>query len=179
MNPAPAVADRPARVLIVDDEPYNRELLVAMLTPEGYVLPTAASGEEALAMVAREPPDLILLDIVMPGIDGYYVVAKIKGNPETKHIPVIMVTVLHDRASTMLALNAGAEDLLTKPVDRVEVCMRVRNLLRLKAYGAAGRRFDPTGRTARAGTRCDFGARHAEPDRLLESWSRSPVRLAQ
>ena len=135
MNPAPAVPDRPARVLIVDDEPYNRQLLVAMLTPEGYVLPTAASGEEALAMLAREPPDLILLDIMMPGIDGYYVVTKIKGNPETKHIPVIMVTAMHDRASTMLALKAGAEDLLTKPVDRAEVCMRVRNLLRLKAYG--------------------------------------------
>ena len=135
MNLSPDVADHPARVLIVDDEPYNRQLLVAMLTPEGYALQTAASGEEALAMVARERPDLILLDIMMPGMDGYHVVAKIKDNPETKHIPVIMVTALDDRTARMLALSAGAEDLLTKPVDRAEMSVRVRNLLRLKAYG--------------------------------------------
>ena len=128
MNATPDVADHPARVLIVDDERYNRQLLVAMLSSEGYVLPTAASGEEALAMVVLEPPDLILLDIMMPGMDGYQLVAKIKSRPETKHIPVIMVTALDHHGTTMLALSAGAEDLLTKPVDRAELCMRVRNL---------------------------------------------------
>ena len=86
-------------------------------------------------MVAAEPPDLILLDVMMPGIDGYQVAAQIKSNRATANIPVIMVTALDDRKARMLGLSAGAEDFLTKPVDRVELCARVRNLLRLKAYG--------------------------------------------
>jgi PAS domain S-box-containing protein len=135
MNPRPDVRYHPARILIVDDEPHNRELLEVMLTPEGFLLQTAASGEEALAMVAQQPPDLILLDIMMPGMDGYQVAAEIKGNRATKNIPVIMVTALDDRNARMLGLGAGAEDLLTKPVDRAELCVRVRNLLRLKSYG--------------------------------------------
>ncbi len=106
-----------------------------MLAPEGFHLLTAASGEEALAMVAQQPPDLILLDIMMPGMDGYQVAAKIKGDLATKSIPVIMVTALDDRSARMLGLSAGAEDFLSKPVDRAELCVRVRNLLRLKAYG--------------------------------------------
>jgi PAS domain S-box-containing protein len=135
MNPRPDIAYHQARILIVDDERPNRELLEVMLTPEGFLLLTAASGEEALAMVAQQPPDLILLDIMMPGIDGYQVTATIKGNLATKNIPVIMITALHDRNARMLGLTAGAEDFLTKPVDRAELCVRVRNLLRLKAYG--------------------------------------------
>ena len=86
-------------------------------------------------MVAQQPPDLILLDVMMPGMDGYQVTARIKGNLATKNIPVIMVTALDDRNARMLGLSAGAEDFLTKPVDRAELCVRVRNLLRLKAYG--------------------------------------------
>ncbi len=134
MNVSPDVADHPARVLIVDDERQNRELLEAMLAPEGYVLMTAASGDEALAMVAVQPPDLILLDVMMPSMDGHVVTAQIKANPATKNIPVILVTALHDRATRMQGLGAGAEDFLTKPVDRAELSARVRNLLRLKAY---------------------------------------------
>jgi two-component system, cell cycle sensor histidine kinase and response regulator CckA len=129
------LAGRPARVLIVDDEVNNRRLLEAMLAPEGVILRTAASGEEALAMIAAEPPDLVLLDVMMPGIDGYDVAAKIKGNRTTANIPVIMVTALDDQKARMFGLKAGAEDYLTKPVGRVELCARVRNLLRLKAYG--------------------------------------------
>src|SRR4030081_1269513 len=94
--------DRPARVLIVDDEHHNRQLLEVMLTPEGFVLQTAASGEEALAIVAQDPPDLLLLDIMMPGMDGYQVAAKIKGNQATKSIPVIMVTALDDHNARMI-----------------------------------------------------------------------------
>jgi PAS domain S-box-containing protein len=135
MNPTPGVAAQPARILIVDDEGHNRRLLEVMLAPEGFDLLTAANGEEALAMVERQPPDLILLDIMMPGMDGYQVAAKLKGNLGTKHIPVIMVTALDDRNARMLGLSAGAEDFLTKPVDRAELVVRVRNLLRLKAYG--------------------------------------------
>ena len=123
------------RVLIVDDERRNAELLKVMLTPEGYALLTASSGEEALNCLAEAKPDLILLDVMMPGMDGYQVVGKIKENPATRNIPVIMLTALDDRNARMLGLNAGAEDFLTKPVDRAELCVRVRNLLRLKAYG--------------------------------------------
>ena len=128
-------AEHPARILIVDDERHNRELLKVMLEPEGFVLETASSGEEALEIVARQPPDLILLDVMMPGMDGYQVAARIKGNLATKNIPVIMITALDDRNARMLGLSAGAEDFLSKPVDRAELCVRVRNLLRLKAYG--------------------------------------------
>src|SRR5467141_547274 len=134
-NATPDTTDGPARILIVDDESKNRKLLEIMLAPEGFVLETAESGEEALAMVALQSPDLILLDVMMPGMDGYEVAGKIKANPATKNIPVIMLTALDDRNARMLGLSAGAEDFLTKPVDRAELCVRVRNLLRLKAYG--------------------------------------------
>jgi PAS domain S-box-containing protein len=124
-----------ARILIVDDERLNRQLLEVILGTEGFQLSTAVNGEEALAMVAQQPPDLILLDVLMPVMDGYQVAARIKGNPATRCIPVIMISDLEDRNARMLALTAGAEDFLTKPVDRAELCLRVRNLLRLKAYG--------------------------------------------
>ena len=135
MNRRPDISDHPARILIVDDEAHNRQLLEVMLTPEGFLLENAVSGEEALAIVARKPPDLILLDIMMPGMDGYQVAGKIKGDLATKNILIIMITALEDRNARMLGLSAGAEDFLTKPVDRAELCVRVRNLLRLKAYG--------------------------------------------
>lgn len=135
MSWTPVIAEKPARVLIVDDERHNRQLLEVMLAPEGFVLLTAASGEEALAVVAEQAPDLILLDIMMPGMDGYEVADRIKGNPATKSIPVIMVTALNDRKARMLGLAAGAEEFLSKPVDRAELVVRVRNLSRLKASG--------------------------------------------
>ena len=119
------------RILIVDDERRNRELLEVMLSTEGYLLETATCGEEALRMVAQQPPDLILLDIMMPGMDGYQVAARIKGNVATKHILIIMLTALDDRNSKMHGLSAGAEEFLTKPVNRAELCSRVRDLLRL------------------------------------------------
>jgi two-component system cell cycle sensor histidine kinase/response regulator CckA len=130
----PILSDQPGRVLIVDDERHNRQLLEVMLGPEGYLLQTAASGEAALALVAEQPPDLILLDVMMPGIDGYQVAAKIKGDPATANIPIIMITALDDRQSRMFGLSAGAEEFITKPVHRAELCTRVKNLLRLKAY---------------------------------------------
>jgi len=128
------VTEQRARVLIVDDEYKNRKLLEVMLAPEGFLLLNAANGEEALASAAVESPDLILLDVMMPDMDGYEVAAKLKGNIATKSIPIIMLTALDDRNARMLGLNAGAEDFLTKPVDRAELCVRVRNLLRLKTY---------------------------------------------
>jgi PAS domain S-box-containing protein len=135
MNPTLDIPDRRPRILIVDDERQNRQLLEVMLKPEGFVLSTASSGEEALAMVAQEPPDLILLDIMMPGMDGYEVAGELKANVATKNIPVIMVTALDDRNARLRGLSAGAEEFLSKPVDRAELVVRVRNLSRLKTSG--------------------------------------------
>jgi signal transduction histidine kinase len=135
IDPTTQIGDPPPRVLIVDDERRNVELLKVMLAPEGYTILTASNGPEALGLLEDQQPDLILLDVMMPGMDGYEVAGKIKANPATKNIPVIMLTALDDRNARMLGLNAGAEDFLTKPVDRAELCVRVRNLLRLKAYG--------------------------------------------
>ena len=135
MNASPHVANHPARVLIVDDERHNRDLLEVMLQPEGFALQMAGSGEEALAMVAQEPPDLILLDIMMPGLDGYKVASRIKEDIATKHIPIIMVSALDGRDARVTGLGAGVENFITKPVDRTEMCAQVRNLLRLKAHG--------------------------------------------
>lgn len=136
MNPTTDdTSQQPACVLIVDDERHNRELLDVMLKPEGYLLLSAANGEEALALVARQPPDLILLDVMMPGMNGYDLAATLKSDSATKNIPIVMLTALDDRNSRMLGLSAGAEDFLTKPVDRGELSVRVRNLLRIKASG--------------------------------------------
>jgi len=135
MNPSTTIADRGARILIVDDERQDRQLLELMLAPEGYRLSTAVSGEETLAMVEQEPPDLILLDVMMPNMDGYQTVARLKGNAASRNIPVILITTMSDRDATIIGLNSGAEDFLSKPVDRGELCARVRNLLRLKEYG--------------------------------------------
>ena len=135
MKLEPGSAGYRLRILIVDDERQNRDLMEVMLLPEGFLLRTAASGAEALALVAEEPPDLILLDIMMPGMDGYEVAEKLKSNLATRNIPVIMVTALDDRKARMLGLSVGAEDFLTKPVDRAELCVRVRNLSRLKVSG--------------------------------------------
>jgi diguanylate cyclase (GGDEF)-like protein/PAS domain S-box-containing protein len=125
----------PASILIVDDESTNRRLLQALLGHEGYVTRTAASGEEALAVIAEDPPDLILLDVMMPGLDGRQVARVVKADPATSKIPIIMVTAQTDRDARLAALDAGAEDFLSKPVDRAELWLRVRNLLRLKRLG--------------------------------------------
>jgi diguanylate cyclase (GGDEF)-like protein/PAS domain S-box-containing protein len=123
-----------ATILIVDDEPQNCRLLEVLLHPEGYRTVTAGSGDEALAEVARRPPDLILLDAMMPGLDGYEVAKLLKEDPATSNIPVIMLTAQIDHSARLAGLQAGAEEFLTKPVDRVELWLRVRNLLRLKAF---------------------------------------------
>jgi diguanylate cyclase (GGDEF)-like protein len=123
-----------ATILIVDDEIQNRKLLEVLLRTEGYGTLTAANGEEALACAALQAPDLILLDVMMPGIDGNQTARSLKADPFTANIPIIMVTALDDRNARLASLAAGAEDFLSKPVDRAELTVRVRNLLRLKAY---------------------------------------------
>jgi two-component system cell cycle sensor histidine kinase/response regulator CckA len=126
---------RPPRILVVDDEANDRQLLEVLLAAEGFTIVTASSGAQALAVIALDPPDLILLDVMMPDMNGYQVAEAIKGDPKLAPIPVVMVTMLDDREAMMRALAAGAEDFLSKPVHRAELYMRVRNLLRLKAYG--------------------------------------------
>ena len=119
-------------ILIVDDEIQNRKLLEALLRPEGYITLSAGNGEEALASIAQQTPDLILLDVLMPGMDGYELAELLKADPVTASIPIIMVTSLGDHGARLGGLSAGAEDFLTKPVERAELWLRVRNLLRLK-----------------------------------------------
>jgi PAS domain S-box-containing protein len=135
LKPRATIADRTARILVVDDERHNRDVLELMLEAEGFQVVSVGSASEALDTVARQPPDLILLDIMMPGMDGYGVASQVKGTFATRNIPIIMVSALDSREARMRGLGAGAEDFLTKPVDRGELCVRVRNLLRLKAYG--------------------------------------------
>jgi putative two-component system response regulator len=128
-------AKKPARILVVDDEERNRRVLVAMLEAENYTVLEAANGEQALELARCNPPDIILLDIMMPGMDGYDVARALKAAEATRSVPVIMVTSLSDRGSCVRGLEAGAEEFVSKPVDRWELRVRVRNLLKLKEYG--------------------------------------------
>jgi diguanylate cyclase (GGDEF)-like protein len=122
-------------ILIVDDEARNRKQLEELLRSEGYQTLSATSGDEALAWIAGRPPDLILLDMIMPGKGGLDVARELKSSPTTSAIPIIMVSARLDRESRVAGLAAGAEDFLTKPVEADELFLRVRNLLRLKDYG--------------------------------------------
>ena len=128
---------RPVRVLIVDDERQNRELLEIMLEPEGFVVLAAASGAAALALIAREPPDIVLLDVMMPGLDGYQVAAVLKGAPATRNIPVILLTGLDDHQARTLGRKAGADGFLSRPVDRAALCTRLRTLVRTGVTGTS------------------------------------------
>ena len=121
-----------ARVLVVDDIPANLTILEAKLTAEYFDVCTAQSGPEALEAVKRASPDIILLDVMMPGMDGCEVCRRIKDDPVTLNIPVVMVTVLDEPAARLQALQAGADDFLTKPVDDVALFARVRSLVRMK-----------------------------------------------
>jgi len=122
----------PARILIVDDEVDNRELLQIILNWSGFVTQTAASGEEALIRGAAEPPDLILVDLMMPNMDGCQLIASFRQKPETQHIPVIMLSAMNDSAIRKRALAAGADAYITKPIDRSELCEQVRGMLSSK-----------------------------------------------
>jgi signal transduction histidine kinase len=121
-------------ILIVDDKPHNLRLLCDMLRKENWKVRPVSSGMLALQAATTKPPDLILLDIMMPGMDGFQVCTKLKANPLTRHIPVIMVTALTDRESRLKGLEAGAADFLSKPVDQTEIIVRTRNLLLVKEY---------------------------------------------
>lgn len=121
-----------ATILVVDDDEFNLKLLKKMLAIEGHAVRIAASGEEALASVAEQLPDLVLLDVMMPGIDGFEVARRLKAGSRTRSIPIIMITALEDDESRLKGLEAGAEEFLTKPVNRAELQMRVKSLLKMK-----------------------------------------------
>ncbi len=125
----------PHTILLVDDEPSNLRLLKMLLNSDGYATICAERGGEALLLAAKLRPDLILLDIMMPEMDGFEVVRQLKGNQQIRNIPVIMVTAMDDRASRLKSLELGAREFLSKPVDRAELSIRVKNLLQLKEYG--------------------------------------------
>jgi class 3 adenylate cyclase len=123
----------PPRILVVDDTPSNVKLLADVLTARGYQVVTAASGTAALETIERRAPDLVLLDVMMPGMSGYDVCRKIRDNPATATLPVVMVTALDPGQERVKGLEAGADDFLSKPINQAEILARVRSLLRIKA----------------------------------------------
>ena len=123
----------PAKILVVDDQPQNVKLLADLLGAKGYTVLTAASGADGLDQVSKGHPDLVLLDVVMPGMTGYEVCRRIRASPDTAMLPVVMVTSLDPGEERIKGLDAGADDFLTKPVNHAELLARVRSLLRIKA----------------------------------------------
>jgi len=124
-------------ILIVDDEALNRDLMALVVRSQGWEPLAAVDGEQALTLALERLPQLVLLDVMMPGIDGCEVARRMKADPRTAGIPVVMVSALDDQESRVRGLAAGAEDFLSKPVNRIELCTRVRNLLRLQQLRSA------------------------------------------
>jgi len=122
------------KVLVVDDTPRNIQLLDAILSPRGYTVVAASSGTEALEKVRVEAPDLVLLDIVMPRMSGYEVAQRLRADPATRFLPIVMVTALGAQEEKVKAIEAGADDFLTKPINQLELLARVKSLLRIKEY---------------------------------------------
>lgn len=122
------------KILLADDDRNNIELMKAILQRLNGEIETAANGCEALEKVKSFCPDIILLDVMMPEMDGYEVCARLKQEPDTLHIPVIMITTLSDRESRLKGLNAGADDFVSRPVDGIELLARIGNFLKMKEY---------------------------------------------
>jgi two-component system, cell cycle response regulator len=171
-----------ARVLVVDDIIANVKLLGARLTAEYFEVLSASSGQQALDIVARERVDVVLLDVMMPGMDGFETCRRIKKNPKTHHLPVIMVTALDQASDRVQGLDAGADDFLTKPVDDIALVTRVKNLARLKMLNdemvmraMTGRRLGVADADAMVSALGDDGGRVL----IVDDHPRSSVRLAE
>lgn len=122
------------RILAVDDEPRNLRLIEGLLTPLGYEVLQATNGQEALDVIQKTPPDVILLDVLMPKVDGFEVARRLKSDEATKIIPIVMVTSLSATEDRVRALEVGADDFLSKPLDKTELRARVQSLVKVKAY---------------------------------------------
>jgi adenylate cyclase len=138
-----ARVNSPAKILVVDDTPQNVKLLADLLQAKGYAVVTAADGEAALARLAQEAPDLVLLDVMMPGLTGYEVCRRMREEPATALLPVVLVTALDPQQERVKGIEAGADDFLSKPINQQE-------LLRARALAAAHRRAG----TARSSSAC-------------------------
>lgn len=134
IEPKKQEIDYKPRILVVDDEPNNVKLISAMLFKEHFDIITAYDGKAALDIVNSRIIDLILMDIMMPEIDGYQVTQLVKQNPQTKDIPIILVTALQSEHDKKLGFDAGADEFLTKPINKIEIIARIRSMLRLKQY---------------------------------------------
>lgn len=128
------MGDKKSTILIVDDEPSARDTLEALLYYEGYALNFASNGPEALAKAAELTPDLILLDVMMPDMNGFEVCQRLRSSAFLAEVPVIMVTALDDRNSRLQGIEAGADEFVSKPFDRTELRMRIRTILRINRY---------------------------------------------
>lgn len=122
----------PATILVADDQPANRELLVELLTADGFQVISTTGGEEVLSVLGENQIDLLLLDVMMPGLSGFEVCEMVKSNAETDLIPVILVTSLADKEDRIRGIKSGADDFLTRPIDHAQLLARVRSLLKLK-----------------------------------------------
>src|SRR4051812_48423003 len=150
-----------ARVLVVDDILSNVKLLEAKLSAEYFEVMTAFNGQECLSKMEQVVPDIVLLDVMMPGMDGFEVCRRIKSNPKTAHVPVVMVTALDQPTDRVAGLDAGADDFLTKPVDDTALFARVRSLVRLKTMTDELRMREETGQNMGL---ADAGEMLLEPD---------------
>ena len=171
-----------ARVLVVDDILANVKLLEARLSAEYFEVLTASNGPDALEICARDRADIILLDVMMPGMDGFEVCRRLKSNPRTQHIPVIMVTALDQTSDRVNGLEAGADDFLTKPVDDIALVTRVRNFARLKTLTDEMRMRASTGE--QMGLLETFQQKHqanSEPGKILvvDDHPRSSQRIVE
>src|SRR5215469_15466 len=156
-----------ARVLVVDDILSNVKLLEAKLSAEYFEVVTAFNGMDALARIEEHAPDIVLLDVMMPGMDGFEVCRRIKTNPKTAHLPVVMVTALDQPSDRVAGLDAGADDFLTKPVDDAALFARVRSLVRLKMMTDELRMRETTGQSMGLVDPAESMAEPAPPGRIL------------
>ena len=129
-----ATEQAPPKILIVEDKQDNIDLISYFLKPQNYEIQVAMDGETAIEMVTKSPPDIILLDIMLPKMNGFEVCERVKKDPRTRFIPVIMITALKELKDKIHSLEVGADDFITKPFENVELLTRVKSLLRIKKY---------------------------------------------